>query len=164
MHSSHRSELGLQLRLSITTRGYCLHSLLQCHLSGAGPLTYSSITNPAGNTIGASIISNLPCRNLFPLLSACFPRACVTAILAFCVKGSVDTFTHWAFLIQIQPSLSIQSRFELKSFLQKQHNFFCSDFVATCEKYLFEQGLALFCLEIVLKLFLCMYLRSLYAD
>ena len=54
-HSSQRSELGLQERLCMTSRGYCLQVLYQCHLSGSGPLTYSTIPNRLDNTIAQQI-------------------------------------------------------------------------------------------------------------
>ena len=41
--SSQRSEVGRFVRLRITTGGYCLQFLIQCHRSGSGPLTYSSM-------------------------------------------------------------------------------------------------------------------------
>lgn len=56
---SQRSWVGLLIRFWMTTRGYCLHFLLQCHLSGSAPLTYSLILAVLQIQYGATNISGL---------------------------------------------------------------------------------------------------------
>jgi hypothetical protein len=58
-HSSQRSEVGLLVRCSMTTRGYCLQFDIQCHLSGSAPFTYSSKHKPSTVIYYAPNICNL---------------------------------------------------------------------------------------------------------
>lgn len=77
-HSSQRSEFGRQLRFWIITRGYCLQFLYQCHLSGSGPLTYSSTLTAKQYYINRNIFNFafLSWENLgncrLPLLMMCY--------------------------------------------------------------------------------------------
>jgi hypothetical protein len=83
-HSSHRSEVGLLVRCSMTTRGYCLQFDIQCHLSGSAPLTYASKHKPSTITYNVSNICNL-CKYQIDKFSTDKNRA------VKCIKSSLNS-------------------------------------------------------------------------
>ena len=83
-HSSQRSEVGLLVCRSMTTRGYCLQFVIQCHLSGSAPFTYSSKHKPSTVIYYAPNICNLR-----KYKSGKFSRGKNDAVK--CIKSSLDS-------------------------------------------------------------------------